>query len=205
MGKLRFGLISDTDDCGILFNSRLLLDGQIVGDPNKTFSMLVGLLTVLLDDPWVFPFVSSLLGVEACLGIYRIIESITGNRTVAFLGWAVVLVSPVLLWQVLSCNSISFMTCFMIWALYYFVSESYLKGSLMLSLASLARPEPILIAMFLSCFMIWKIRKGKLSWKSGITFLLILAIPPLWWMGFNGLVHGRLFYSLERVHQGDKF
>ena len=68
LGMLRFGLVIDTDDWGILFNSRLLLDGQIVGDPNKTFSMLVGLLTDLLDDPWVFPFVSSLLGAGPAWG-----------------------------------------------------------------------------------------------------------------------------------------
>jgi hypothetical protein len=201
-GMLRFGLVIDTDDWGILVNSRMLLDGQISGDPNKTFSILVGLCAVILDDPWIFPIVSSVLGAVACLGVYRIIEVITENSVVAFSGWAVVLVSPVMLWQVLSCNSISFMTCFLIWALYFFTSEDYLKGCLVLSLASLARPEPIFIAMFLSLFMIWKVRRGELSCKSGITFILILGLPPLWWMGFNELVYGRLFYSIKQVHQG---
>ncbi len=201
-GMVRFGLVIDTDDWGILLNSRMLLDGHVAGDPNKTFSIMVGLFAVILDDPWIFPVVSSMLGAVACLGVYRIIESITENCAVALSGWAVALVSPVMLWQVLSCNSISFMTCFLIWALYFFTAEDHLKGCLMLSLASLARPEPIFIAMFLSFFMIWKVREGVLPWKSGITFILILGLPPLWWMGFNELVYGRLFYSMGQVHQG---
>ena len=201
-GMQRFGLVIDTDDWGILFNSRRLLEGHIAGDPNKTISVLMGMLAVLFDEPWVFPIISSMFGAGACLGVYRIIESITRNHSVALLGWAIVLNSPVLLWQVLSCNSISFMTCFLIWALHYFISQNYMKGSLMLSLASMARPEPILIALFLSWFMILKGREGILSWRSVITFLLILGFPPLWWMGFNEVAYGRLFYSLERVHQG---
>lgn len=201
-GMVRFGLVIDTDGWAILYASRLLLDGQIAGDPNKTFSLLVGMFTLICDELWVFPVVSSLLGAGTCLGVYRLLESLTGNRSIAFLGWAIILASPVLLWEVLSCNSISFMTCFLIWALYYLVSKDFFKGCLMLSLASLARPEPILIAVFLSCFMIWKIRSGELTRKSGVTFIIILGLPPLWWLGFNKLAYGQLFYSLERVHQG---
>jgi hypothetical protein len=201
-GMVQFGLIIDTDDWGILYSSRLLLDGHISGDPNKTVNILIGLLTVFFDEPWIFPVISSLFGAWTGLGVYRIIDSITGNRLMAFLGWAVILESPVLLWLVLSCNSISFMTCFLVWALHCFLSENYQKGSLMLSLASLARPEPMLIAVFISCFVIWKVRKRELLWKPGLVFIIILGIPPLWWMGFNGLAYGSWFYSLEKVHQG---
>jgi hypothetical protein len=201
-GMSHFGLVIDTDDWGILLNSQRLLDGYIAGDPNKTFSLLVGLLTVFFGDPQIFPFISSLLGAWTCLGVYRIIECLTGNRLVAILGWAIVLISPMLLWQVLSCNSISFMTCFLVWALYYFVSENYLRGCWVLSLASLVRPEPMFVAVFLVCFMAWKVWKRKISERSGITFFFVLAFPPLWWMGFNELAYGRPFYSLERVHQG---
>jgi hypothetical protein len=200
-GMSHFGLVLGADEWGILYSSRQILEGQISGDPNKTISIIMGLITVSFNEPWVFPIISSLFGAGSCLGVYRIIESFTGNRSVPFLGWIVVLNSPMLLWLVLSCNSIFFMTFFLIWALHYLNSENYLKGYLMLSLASIARPEPILIGMFFSCFMVWRGWVGKLPWKSVLTFIFILGIPPLWWMGFNEMAYGRLFYSLEQVHQ----
>ncbi|UCD10462.1 MAG: hypothetical protein JSU88_07085, partial [Nitrospinaceae bacterium] len=131
----QYGLSIDSDEWGILNASREILRGNLLaGDPNKTLELLLGIVPVYFDEPLLFPVLTSLIGAGACLAVYLLVLHLTGDRVAALLAWGMLLLSPVLYWQVIVCNSVAIMTALVLIAIYYFSQGKIQSGCVWMAL-----------------------------------------------------------------------
>ncbi|MFQ5443399.1 MAG: hypothetical protein ACE5EK_02160, partial [Nitrospinales bacterium] len=143
---VQFDLSIDTDDWGILLDSRQMLDsGVLAGDPNKSLELLVAIIPNMFQSPILFAYITALFGALLCLGAYRLFYTLTQSPAASLLGWGALLICPVLYWQVVSCNSVVYQTCFLIWSLVFFVQRKSLWGCVFLTLAGFSRLEPFIL------------------------------------------------------------
>lgn len=198
---VQFDLSIDTDDWGILLDSRQMLDsGVLAGDPNKSLELLVAIIPNMFQSPILFAYITALFGALLCLGAYRLFYTLTQSPAASLLGWGALLICPVLYWQVVSCNSVVYQTCFLIWSLVFFVQRKSLWGCVFLTLAGFSRLEPFILIVPVFYFLYREWRCGQLPSKNFLRETIILMMAPLWWLAFNYLQFGHLLGALQRVH-----
>lgn len=170
----------------VLYSNRVLFTDHVFpGDPNKLFAALVGLVPTYFDKPILFPLISAAFGSATCLAVYELILLLGRHRVYALAGWGVVLLAPVLHWQVLSCNSILYVTCFAVGSLYFFTSGNSAKGSILLSCAALSRPEPFILIVLASAYLLFQWKKKAISFRRLSGFLAVMAVSPAIWLAVN--------------------
>lgn len=188
----------DTDAWGFIHYGQVLLqEGVFVADSNKLLVDLVGLIPAYLDCPILFPLITAVFGSAACLALYELILYLTGHRGYALAGWGIILLSPVLYWLVLACNSVVYATCFLMGSLYFFTREDSHKGSTFLVLAALSRPEPFVLIVFAAGHFFWQWKQKVLSNVKFSGLLIKLALPPMVWLAANFYKTGNVFYSFQ--------
>ena len=170
-----------------VLHSNLVLfeDHAFPGDPNKLFAALAGLVPAYLDQPYLFPVISAVFGSLTCLAVYELIIFLTDHKGYALVAWGVVLLAPVLYWQVLSCNSILFATCFAVVSLYYFTAGDTTKGCITLSCAALSRPEPFILIILVSAYLLVQWKKKEITFQRLSGMLAIMAVSPAIWLAVN--------------------
>ncbi len=197
--------VIDTDGWGILNACQALLQGKAYYvDANKSLIYLIAFLPAALDAAWVFQVITALAGSLTCVFFFYWIRQLTESTALAFAGWAGMLMSPMLFWQGISCNSMVYVTCFLSGALLFFSRRSWMQTALWLTLAGLARPEPFpLIAL---CFLYFVVlfRRDEISRTSMIRLGALLAVSPVWWFLFNmGATSSGLFSFKHVVKFGE--
>lgn len=198
---VQFDLSIDTDDWGILLDSRQMLDGGVLtGDPNKSLELVIAIIPNMFQSPMLFPYITAVFGAMLCLGAYRLFYTLTQSSAASLLGWGALLICPVLYWQVVSCNSVVYETCFLIWSLVFFIEKRSLRGCVFLTLAGLSRLEPFILIPPVFYFLAREWKGGKLPSKNFLGQTIILMVAPVWWLVFNYLQFGRLLGALQRVH-----
>ena len=178
-------------------NLVLFSDHAFPGDPNKLFEALVGLIPAYLNQPYLFPLISAALASAMCVAIYELILLLTRDRRYALVAWGIVLLAPVLHWQVLSCNSILYATCFAVCSLYFFTAGNITKGSILLSCAALSRPEPFILVILISAYVLFQWKKGEITFRKLSGTLAVLAVPPVVWLIINYYQTGNAIYSFQ--------
>lgn len=196
----QYGLSIDTDEWGILNASRSILRGNLLaGDPNKTLELVLGMIPAYFEMPLLFPVLTSLIGAGTCLVVYLLVFRLTGDRLAALLAWGILLLSPVLYWQVIVCNSVAIMTGLVLAAIYYFSQGKVEKGCVWMALAELSRPEPFFLFPALVLYLVWIFRKGQIGRGAVMRGLAILFFPLVWWLVFSLLRSGSVFASYIRA------
>ena len=190
----------DTDAWTIVHSGRVLLnEGVFKGDTNFLLVNLVGLLPAGLDSPFLFPLITAVLGSAACLAVHEIILGLINHRGYALAGWGIILLSPMMIWLVMACNSVIYATCFVLGSLYFFMRNDTPKGSAFLALAALSRPEPFLLIAFVATYLLWQWKKEGTPTTRFLGNLTLLALPPTLWMVANFYKMGDAFYAFERA------
>jgi hypothetical protein len=190
----------DTDAWTIVHSGRILLnEGVFKGDTNFLLVNLVGLLPAGLDSPFLFPLITAILGSAICLAVHEIILGLTYHRGYALAGWGIILLSPMLIWLVMACNSVVYATCFVMGSLYFFMRNDTQKGSAFLVLAALSRPEPFLLIAFVAAYLYRQWKNKGLTTARFLGNLTILVLPPVLWMVANLYKMGDAFYAFERA------
>ena len=180
------GWAIDIYSWAVLHSNLVLFTSHIFpGDPNKLFAALAGLIPAYLDQPYLFPLISAAFGSATCLAVYELILLLTRHKGYALVAWGVVLLAPVLHWQVLSCNSILYATCFAVGSLYFFTAGNTTKGSILLSCAALSRPEPFILIILASAYLLFQWKKGEITFRRLSGMLAVLAVPPAIWLAVN--------------------
>ncbi len=174
-----------TDAWGILVSSRSILEGGFSGDPNKTFSILIGLIPAYFNSPELFPYITALFGAATCTAVFLTVESLAKKRISSLIAWGIAINCPVLTWQILSCNSLVFATCFLMGSLNYFCRKKIKKGCVFLTLAAFSRPEPFILILPILGYCFYQWQKGNLTKKELFFNFVLLASAPLWWLFFN--------------------
>lgn len=178
-------------------NLVLFTDHTFPGDPNKLFAALAGLVPAYLDQPYLFPLISAAFGSATCLAVYELVLLLTRHKGYALVAWGVVLLAPVLHWQVLSCNSILFATCFAVASLYFFTAGKTAKGSILLSCAALSRPEPFILIILASVYLLFQWKKGEVTFRRLSGMLAVLAVSPVIWLVVNFYQTDNAIYAFE--------
>ena len=119
------------------------------------------------------------------MAVYELILLLTQHKGYALVAWGVVLLGPVLHWQVLSCNSILFATSFAVGSLYFFTAGKTTKGSILLSCAALSRPEPFILIFLASAYLLFQWKKKEITFRRLSGAMAMLAVPPLIWLVVN--------------------
>jgi len=173
-------------------NLVLFADYTFPGDPNKLFAALAGLIPAYLDQPYLFPVISAVFGSATCVAVYELTLFLTDHKGYALVAWGVVLLAPVLHWQVLSCNSILFATCFAVGSLYFFTAGDTTKGCISLSCAALSRPEPFILIVLVSTYLLFQWKNKEITFRYCSGMLSVLAVSPAIWLVVN-------FYQTENA------
>jgi hypothetical protein len=177
----------------VLYSNLVLFEEHVfTGDPNKLFEALVGLIPAYFDQPYLFFLISAAFGSATCLAVYELILLLTRHKGYALVAWGVVLLAPVLHWQVLSCNSILFATSFAVGSLYFYTAGKTTKGSILLSCAALSRPEPFILIVLASAYLLFQWKKKEITFRRLSGMMAVLAVPPLVWLIVN-------FYQTDNV------
>jgi len=190
----------DTDEWGILLAGRLLLDGHLAGDPNKILELGLGMVLGGMDRPEGFPLLAAVFGALTCSGLYALLTLFCKTPGAPVLGWGIVVLSPVLYWQVLSANSLVFAACFLIWSLYCYCRSRFVGGCVLLALAGLSRPEPFILLIPVMGMLGWRLREGKgLGLLRGWGCVALLMVAPAAWLVFNWVQSGDPWLSFKGV------
>ena len=188
----------DVYSWAVLYSNRVLFaDHVFIGDPNKLFEALVGLLPAYFDKPILFPLISAAFGSAICLAVYELILLLVRHKGYALAAWGVLLLAPVLYWQVLSCNSILYATCFAVGSLYFFTSGKTTTGSILLSCAALSRPEPFILIVLASAYLLFQWKKREITFRRLYGTLAVLAVPPAIWLVANFYQTDNAIYAFQ--------
>lgn len=183
---------------GVLYSNLVLFtDHTFLGDPNKLFEALAGLFPAYFNQPYLFPLISAAFGSTICLAVYEFILLLTRHKGYALVAWGVVLLAPVLHWQVLSCNSILYATCFAVGSLYYFTAGNSTKGSILLTCAGLSRPEPFILIIAASVYLLFQWKKNEITFRQLFGTLAVLAVSPAIWLVINFYQTDNAIYSFQ--------
>ncbi len=187
----QYGLSIDTDEWGILNASRQILSGNyLAGDPNKTLELVLGLIPAYFNRPMLLPILTSIIGAATCLAVYLLVHELTEDRQAALLAWGMLLLSPVLYWQVIVANSVAVMSGLVVVAVYCLSLGRIRQGAVWMALAELSRPEPFFVFPFLVFYFTWLLRNGEIDCRDLLFAVTVLCLPLLWWLGFTFLRSG---------------
>jgi len=196
----QYGLSLDPDEWGILNAGREILRGNFfAGDANKTLELLLALIPVYFDQPLLFPLLTSLFGAGACLAVYLLAHRLTGDPLAALLAWGMLLLSPVLYWQVIVCNSVAIMTALVLIAIYCFSQGKIRAGCVWMALAELSRPEPFFLLPALVLYLGWRFLKDQAGRGEMVRGLAFLLFPLFLWLALSAIKSGSAFASYSRA------
>jgi hypothetical protein len=139
--------------------------------------------------------VSAIFGVGACLLVYSITLRLTGDRTAALLGFALIALNPLHIFYSASAMTDVPHSFFVLAAVCLVLKRSWVWASVFAALASLTRVESWMLIALIPAIQI--LRERRIS----IVALIILATPPLFWFYISWKATGNWLACFEARQQ----
>lgn len=140
-------------------------------------------------------FVSAIFGVGACLLVYSITLRLTGDRTAALLGFALIALNPLHIFYSASAMTDVPHAFFVLASLYLVLKRGWVTAAIFAALAGLTRVESWMLIALIPAIQF--LRERRIS----VTALIILVIPPLFWFYLSWKATGNWLACFESRQQ----